>query len=130
MRVRTFKPQFAPLVKSGVKRQTIRPIPKRMPKVGDKESWRQWSGLPYRSPQIELARVEIVGVERIKFEETGREFLVSLPDRPPREALMPIDEWTDFAKADGFKGMRDMAIWFEQNHGLPFEGIVIRAKDA
>ena len=43
MRVRMFKPQFAPLVKAGTKRQTIRPVPKRLPQPGDLESWREWT---------------------------------------------------------------------------------------
>ena len=123
-----FKPQFAGLVKSGAKRQTIRPTPKRMPKVGDRESWRQWSGLPYRSPQIELAQVEIVSVERIRMEETGHEFLLSLLDRPLRGALLPIDHWNDFAVEDGFKSMLEMLNWFSDTHGFPFEGLIIKAK--
>ena len=43
MRVRMFKPQFAPLVKAGTKRQTIRPVPKRLPQPGYLESWREWT---------------------------------------------------------------------------------------
>jgi hypothetical protein len=129
MRVRTFKPQFAPLVESGVKRQTIRPTPKRIPKVGDHESWREWTGKPYRSPQRELARVELTGVESFKLEETPYEILVSLPDRPLKGGLIPIDEWNSFAKADGFNSMSDMVFWFESTHGLPFTGILILAKD-
>lgn len=112
MRARMFKPQFAALVKSGVKRQTIRPTPKRMPRVGDVESWRQWSGKPYRSKQIELAQVQIVSVERIKMDETEREFLISLSDRPLNGALLPIEEWNAFAIADGFKSMLEMVNWF------------------
>ncbi len=124
-----FKPQFAPMVKSGAKRQTIRPVPKRMPKVGDHESWREWTGKPYRSGQRELAKIELISVERIQFDETPRELLVSLPDRPLKGALMPIDEWNDFAKADGFGSMFEMAQWFECEHGLPFNGILIKAKN-
>ncbi len=126
-----FMPQFAPLVKSGAKRTTIRPTPKRpcdMPKAGDEESWRMWIDKPYKSKQVELAQVEIVSVERIRFEQTSHEFLVSLLDRPLRGALMPIEEWKDFAKADGFKSMFEMSVWFEAKHGLPFEGILIKAK--
>ena len=131
MRVRMFMPQFASLVKSGAKRQTIRPTPKRkcdMPKAGDLESWRAWSDKPYRSKQVELTQVEIVSVERIRFEQSTNEFLVSLLDRPLRGALMPIEDWSAFAKADGFESMFDMSVWFERTHGLPFEGILIKAK--
>jgi hypothetical protein len=30
------------------------------------------------------------------------------------------------AKRDGFDSFADMADWFEKNHGLPFEGYIIR----
>jgi hypothetical protein len=126
-----FKPQFAPLVAAGTKRQTIRPVPKRpqdIPKVGDVESWREWLGKPYRSKQRELAVIEIVLVERLELEETPHEILISLPDRPLRGALLPIEQWNSFAQADGFGSMKELIFWFEKEHGLPFEGIVIGAK--
>jgi hypothetical protein len=130
MRVRTFKPQFAPLVQSGVKRQTIRPIPKgRQPRPGDLESWREWTGRPYGSPQRELARVKIISIEHFKLDETPREILASFPDRPLKGALMPIAQWNAFAQADGFKSFSEMVLWFEKNHGLPFTGIVIKVED-
>jgi hypothetical protein len=115
MRARMFKPQFAAMVKAGTKRQTIRPVPKRMPKVGDLESWRQWSGRPYNSPQIELARVRLISVTAIKIYASH------------------IDAWTgvgieDFARADGFESFAEMAIWFQREHGLPFRGILIKAE--
>lgn len=129
MRVRMFKPRFAVLVAAGTKRQTIRPMPKRMPKVGDHESWRRWSGLPYRSKQIELARVEIVSVERIRIEETSDTYDISLLDRPLKGALLPKEHWDEIAVADGFANQYGLAIWFKETHGLPFGGIIIRAKD-
>ena len=44
MIVKLFKPQFSPLVESGLKLQTVRPTPKRMPKPGDRISLREWTG--------------------------------------------------------------------------------------
>lgn len=122
MRARMFKPQFAPLVKAGTKRQTIRPFPKRMPKVGDHESWREWTGKPYRSKQRELAQVRIIGVERISIHQGA----VMSREKNPRKLFFEID---DFARADGFKNWEDMVRWFENQHGLPFKGILIRAED-
>lgn len=113
-----FKPQFAPLVKSGAKRQTIRPIPKRMPKVGDHESWRQWE-------QLELARVELTSIEPVTIipcqvvVERTSDGIYSLSG----------DELSAFARADGFEGSVAFFEWFNDNHGLPFEGILIKAKD-
>ena len=122
MRARMFKPQFAPLVKSGAKRQTIRPLPKRMPKVGDHESWRQWAYKPYKSPpdgspaQIELAQVELTSVSRVYIDWEG----------------VFIEGFNFFgliATADGFKDWSEMREWFNNQHGLPFKGILIKARD-
>jgi hypothetical protein len=125
-----FSKRFAPMVKAGTKRQTIRPVPKRLPKVGDLESWREWTGNPYHSKQRELAQVEIVGVERIRIVATSSLFQIYLPDRPFNGGLMKPEEWDAFAKADGFDSMLHLVEWFGQTHGLPFEGILIKAEDA
>lgn len=68
MRVRMFQSRFSELISKGIKRQTIRPIPKRMPKEGDLESWREWTGRPYRSPTRKLAQVELQKVSEIIIE--------------------------------------------------------------
>ena len=112
--VRMFMPQFAALVKSGVKLQTVRKIPKRMPKAGDKISLRAWSGLPYRSPQTVLAESEITKVETVTID---RDLLIVTPFCP-RTRL-------SFAQADGFASWDELVAWFESTHALPFEGIVI-----
>jgi len=114
-----FKPQFAPLVLNGSKRQTIRPTPKRMPKVGDKESWRKWSALPYRSPQVELAKVELKSVSQIKIVGYGM-FILNGEDCTWNKAQ-------EIARLDGFGSLHDMMTWFLKTHGLPFEGILIKA---
>ena len=124
MRVRTFKPQFAPLVANGTKRQTIRPTPKRLPKVGDCESWREWSGRPYNSPQRKLATVRIVSVEKITITVMG----ISVGENPD-EVLNMMQEW-EMARADGFNTLKDFVEWFNFYHGLPFTGILIKAIDA
>ena len=126
MRVRMFKPRFAPLVKSGAKRQTIRPLPKRVPNIGDLESWRQWSGLPYRSPQVELAEVRITMLEVFALLNAADFGLVG---DPMREAWLGINSWNAFARADGFGSMEELVKWFEAEHDLPFIGLVITAED-
>jgi hypothetical protein len=118
--VRMFKPQFAPLVKSGAKCQTVRPTPKRMPKAGDRISLRMWTGKPYRSKQQVLREADISSVERITLCDTGRELLVRIGDK----SLTP-EEVNAFAAADGFTNGIEMFNWFEATHGLPFEGVVI-----
>lgn len=113
---RMFKPQFAPLVESGKKLQTVRPTPKRMPKPGDKISLREWTGLPYRSKQRVLRDAIIEKVEPIRITTAG--IYVS-------ECPLGLDTEQRFAMADGFRSWVEMREWFDTTHGLPFEGIVI-----
>ena len=119
--VRMFKPQFAPLVESGVKLQTVRPTPKRMPKPGDRISLRMWTGKPYRSKQRVLRESTITAVEKISMCDTGRELLVYVDSHE----LHP-EQINEFAKADGFKDGIELFNWFEATHGLPFDGVVIK----
>jgi len=114
--VRLFKPQFAPLVLSGEKCQTIRPTPKRMPKRGDTISLRTWAGKPYRSKQRVLREAVIDWVQPIRITPHG----ITLD----HQMLSDHQEWA-FAKADGFNTPQDLLEWFNFTHGLPFEGIVI-----
>lgn len=111
--VRMFKPQFAPLVESGKKRQTVRPTPSRMPKVGDYLSCREWTAKPYRSKQRVLLEALITKVSDVTITETGV-ILNSYAE--------PCDA---FAVADGFSDFLEMRDWFKETHGLPFEGILI-----
>ena len=121
--VKLFQPRFAPLIQSGAKRQTIRPIPKVLPEAGDIVDCRQWSGLPYRSKQIRLGEFEVEEVGTVFLNERayelhlhGRIFI----------SLKRCDMARDFAQADGFDSFDDMLEWFIGNHGLPFGGILIK----
>lgn len=110
MIVRLFQPRFASLVESGVKLQTLRKTPKRMPKVGSKISLRVWTGNPYRSKQRVLKESIITRVEPFDLDA------MRLDEPAKRDA---------FARADGFADWADMLAWFVQTHGLPFRGILI-----
>lgn len=118
MRMRMFKKQFASMVKNGSKRQTIRATPKRMPKAGDLESWRQWSGKPYYSKTIELAQVKLTIVEFI---------IISKDWTMVNDWVLTHDMESTLAKADGFKSVLHFRAFFVTN-GVPFEGILIKAK--
>ena len=111
--VRLFKPQFAGLVESGAKLQTVRPTPKRIPKPGDLISLRCWTGKPYRSKQRVLREATITYVGFVRIER--RAFW--------RNGVFGCGH--EFALADGFKDYPSLSEWFEAEHGLPFEGIVI-----
>lgn len=117
--VRMFKPQFAPLVEAGSKRQTVRPTPKRMPKPGDRISLRCWSGAPYRSKQRVLREAEITEVHDVRIDAHG----VCLYEQRSGAGWAPDRE--AFAKADGFRSWDQMRAWFEETHALPFVGVVL-----
>lgn len=118
--VRMFKPQFASLVESGAKRQTVRPCPKRLPKVGQPISLREWTGKPYRSKQRVLKEAVITQVEPIAIDSKGI-YLDGTSD-----SVAMVDNRDEFAKADGFGDFYSMLRWFEDTHGLPFTGILIK----
>ncbi len=115
--VRTFQPRFARLVEQGIKTQTIRKTPKRMPRVGDIIDCREWTGKPYRSKQRKLIEAVIKSVEVVTIEERAVYF--------PTYKLAKL-EMHNWAKDDGFKGWGDMRNWFLKNHSLPFTGIEIK----
>ena len=115
--VKMFQPRFAPLVKSAIKRQTVRRIPKRkrdMPEVGDRFSGREWIGKPYVTKQRPLIEGTITDVQPITIEA---DYITVNTNSEPCES---------FAIADGFESFQDMINWFAVNHRLPFEGILIK----
>lgn len=116
--VRMFKPQFAGLVERGEKLQTVRPTPKRMPKTGDRISLRTWSDKPYRSKQKLLAEGIISRVVPITI--TAEAVLI----RPTPQLTVHVPRGL-FAVADGFSCWEEMRQWFERQHGLPFDGVLI-----
>lgn len=121
MKVYLFQYRFAPLVESGTKRTTIRPRRKHPTKVGDVLSLRAWTGKPYRSKQRILRSGErckevhwfrIYGDSVIAMELDGR--------------MLEIWETDALAKADGFSCAQDMMTWFRNEHGVPFQGELIK----
>jgi len=118
-----FKPQFAGLVERGEKLQTVRPMPKRMPKTGDRISLRAWSDKPYRSKQKLLAEGIITHVDRIEITNDG---VTLLPETNMAATLRVQVPRGSFAVADGFSCWEEMRQWFEHQHGLPFSGVLIR----
>jgi len=128
--VRMFKPRFAAAVEAGTKRQTVRPMPKRMPRRGDTISLRCWIGAPYRSKQRVLREAKIERVAEIVIaadEVLPIKIRPMQDDRDERRYLnlsySPTPD--DFARADGFADWTEMREWFAREHGLPFAGIVI-----
>lgn len=113
-----FQPQFARLVASGEKTQTVRRVPARMPRVGDRVSLRMWRGKPYRSKQKVLREGTICQVHYLRIEEVG----VATGADATRLTRACARQ---FARSDGFADWPEMRDWFRSAYGLPFEGIVI-----
>ena len=118
--VRMFQPRFAPAVKRGLKRQTVRKRPKVMPRAGDIIDCREWTGKPYRSKQRKLCEGRITRVADIRIEARRK-----CPDIRIEGRWLNVAEMEAFANADGFAAAAEMGRWFDDVHGLPFEGIVI-----
>lgn len=127
MIVKMFKPRFAPLVRDGTKRQTIRPKPKRALKPNEEISLRQWEGKPYRSKQVELRKSTLTSLESIAIHQDGISFgdgtmrRFWCGDKGGRRLILEA-----FAKDDGFSGWTEMREWFQEEHGLPFEGTLYK----
>ena len=115
MSVLLFERRFATLVESGKKLQTIRARSKRQFKVGDKISLRAWAGKPYRSFQT-LLRTSIIHEVRPIIIQHDWYQIGNLEHKPNNQ----------FAIADGFRSWDEMRVWFRDNHGLPFEGLLIK----
>ena len=114
--VRLFQSRFAALVAAGTKLQTVRPKPARVPRVGDVIDCREWTGKPYRSKQRRILEGKIVDV---------CEVIISDANVYKGTRIMDSEA---FAKADGFASFSEMRDWFDEQHGLPFRGILIRWK--
>ena len=83
-------------------------------------SLRYWTGLPYRSKQVEFAIINTVGIEKISFCQEGIDFTVSQIN----DGAYPFS-LLDVAKNDGLSG-RDFADWFGLNKiGKTFNGAII-----
>ena len=115
---RPFQPQFEPLILSGQKTHTVRPTPKRLPKVGEEFVGYVWTGKPYRSKQRVLLESTITKLQKIEIVENGWTWLDDI-------RMKTLRDCNDFAHADGFVGYSEMLAWFRDTHGLPFAGIVI-----
>lgn len=111
MRVIMCQAQFAPKILDGTKRHTIRGAAKCKP--GDVLSLRCWRGKPYRSKQVEFARLACTAVQKI-----------TIVDRPISTNAEGLERHV-LATGDGFACYQDLLDWFSGTHGLPFAGELI-----
>ena len=112
-----FKPQFADMVASGQKTQSIRKLGGIPWKVGDKAHL--FTGLRTKGCR-KLGVGLVTSVTQININRD--EIVVWDMD-------LPIPETRDkFAELDGFRCWSEMRDFFEKTHGLPFTGILIKWK--
>jgi hypothetical protein len=128
MIVLMYQPRFAPPIKSGIKRHTIRPERKRPIKVGDELSHRMWEDKAYRSPQVEIATGVCTAVFQIKIEADA--IYIGRPDFPLGWAQ--VGDLDEFAASDGFENWADMLAYFTSPgaYGLPFTGVLIQWEES
>ena len=111
MRVLLFQERFVEAVRSGKKVQTIRKKARCQP--GDVLSLRRWTGRPRWSKQEEILVAVCAAVHAV----TVLPFDVTVDgQRVPGQHL---------AVKDGFRDWEEMREWFNETHGLPFEGELI-----
>jgi hypothetical protein len=123
-----FKKEFAEAVEYGWKRQTIRaPRKDGRPHAKVGETIKLYTGMRTKSCRL-LAEATVTRILTVKINATemwlnGRRLQATIHSRDD-----PITD-NEFAAADGFEGFAEMADWFSDVHGLPFEGIVIYWSD-
>ena len=110
----SFKSQFAGLVQTGKKTQSIRAPRKRPFKVGDT----LYLFTAMRTKQCrQIGEGEVTEIKQVRIK--GGFIWVD-------ERGLTFAEATAFAIADGFPGVSSLIHWFREQHGLPFTGALIR----
>jgi len=119
-----FKKQFAEAVEWGHKRQTIRADRKDgRPHCKPGDRLKLYTGMRTKACRL-LAEAKVTRTARVRIEATCMYL---------NGQMVPATLWgrdgpmtdNEFAEADGFPSFTDMANWFDDTHGLPFEGTVI-----
>lgn len=121
MIVLMFRPQWVELILQGRKVQTIRPIRRRVVRVGDVLSLRVWMGRPYCSKQKALLETRCTSVDSVVIDDGGVGMLSG--DRSGQR--LSWEHMERLARRDGFDDFDAMQKFFREMHGLPFNGTVI-----
>jgi hypothetical protein len=111
-----FQPRFAPLVRRGVKKQTIRARRRdgRVPKIG--QAFIGYTGLRTKNCKHLVTGV-IAEVLPIEISPSG----IHLNGRQ-----LELDAANRLAVLDGFQHVNEMVGWFIEHHGRHFVGHLIR----
>lgn len=121
---RKFQRVFHGKLRSGVKRMTIRPVPKkRIPVAGDVLALESWSGEAYKSPVVRLGVAVVRSVRTLLLKDTGSGATVfELEFEAGARPLYGLDA---LAVSDGFADFAEMVAWFRERYGLPFTGLAV-----
>lgn len=117
MRVIMFKPQFTDKILSGQKLSAIRP--KARCKKGDTLSLRNWEGKPYRSKHKTIMETKCTSI--IPVQVTDHYIRLWGYGRPSINSRK-IDI---IANLEGFESFKEMSVFFQNTHSLPFNGELI-----
>jgi hypothetical protein len=123
-----FKAQFAEDVEIGAKTRSIRAPRKdgRNPKPGD--VLQLYTGMRQKDcrklAEVKCVRVRPVEIDFHGITLDGRKLYCG--DAPAYAGGVDPEHYdSDFARADGFGTFQDMRQFFEEQHGLPFNGLLI-----
>lgn len=126
-----FQAQFAPLVESGLKRQTIRAIGKRR-HARPGEPVQLYTGMRTKACRKLLIPdpicTDVLPISMRVIEAHGisaRMVRVTIKDHD-----LTVTEKKQLARRDGFSSVAEMTDWFERVHGMPFEGLLIKWEPA
>jgi hypothetical protein len=120
-----FQASFADNVEWGHKRQTVRAMRKdgrAHCKVGDK--LKLYTGMRSKACRL-LRTVTVKHIDKVRIEATSMSINGCLLFATLHDRDSPQTD-NEFAQADGFESFMDMSRWFEQTHGLPFDGVLIK----
>lgn len=114
-----FQPRFVPLIESGAKLQTIRPLrtDNRRPCAGD---------MAHLYVYLRTARTRLIAKREVV---RVRSIIIDLAEPNPiiiAAAPVPRSAMGDFAKADGFANVAEFVKFFSEQYGSKMHGHIIQ----
>ncbi len=115
-----FKTRFADDVAAKRKRQTIRAHRKRHARPG--ESVQLYTGMRHKScRKLVDPDPECISIDQVDIEQHGPLIVVAVDGN-----ILSSQQLCALAKADGFSNRSEFIDFFAHEHGLPFNGVLIK----
>jgi len=118
-----FMPQFAPLIESGEKTQTIRKVRKKLQKIKVGDTLYLYTGQRTKACRM-IRTTRCVCATPIEISRSALSAFVVLGNDQ-----LSLQERLRLAQADGFDTAAEFVGFFEENYGLPFHGVLIKWGD-